>query len=418
MVAIIDSGDISELLDYRSAIRSKRKRFTSVAWRRSDWRTTKPHVALLLDDEGSIRWIGRAEGGQVVSDRDKRLNISEILDVDGISYAGLIADAGLPSSAVHTMGLLQEDSGRRIVAAFLRAHPGLAEEVRRLGRDRQPLIPRTDVARIRNEQRDATGLLLDISGIGRSSLREASETDAELPSFLAGLPDRTVSEQSLIDHDINALPGMSRAQSGHVDWRIFENSRRRLFVANTNMEPLELTLGVDVIYFNQADGSFVMVQYKRMRREKSKASSEMWYRPDTQLRLELDRMRSVDEMCQPAPTSDFRLHSQATWLKLCDPSATVQSPDDLIRGMYLPRAYFEALLEAETSRGPRDGVRLGYANVARHLTNTTFIELVKAGWIGTHGTSTERLDGIVRDVLTSRQSLVLGVQLSERRPHG
>jgi hypothetical protein len=151
--------------------------------------------------------------------------------------------------------------------------------------------------------------------MGRSTFKEASEIDTQMPSFLASLPDLAISEQSLIDYDISILPDMTSAPSGHADWRVFDDGHKRLIVANTNMEPLELTLGVDVIYYNQIDNSFVMVQYKRMIREGPTGRSELWYRPDNQLAIELNRMRIVDEMCGPAPDSDFRLHSQATWLK-------------------------------------------------------------------------------------------------------
>ena len=150
-----------------------------------------------------------------------------------------------------------------------------------------------------------------------------------------------------------------------------------------------------------------------MRSASKQGPSKLYYRPDKkQLPLELARMRAVDDLCVDAPIEDYRFHSQASWMKLCDPSAVVEKPQDLIKGMYLPRAYFEALLKAETSRGPKDGVRLGYDNVKRYLTNTNFADLVRTGWIGTHGASTKRITKIIAEVLASRRAIVLGIQTS------
>jgi len=178
---------------------------------------------------------------------------------------------------------------------------------------------------------------------------------------------------------------------------------------NANTEPVENTLGVDVVYFNEAFKSFVLVQYKRLVRESNaEGESGVWYRPDHNLSTELDRMGVVDSL-YGSREGDFRLFSQACWVKLCDPSAVVQDPLQLIKGMYLTRKHFVELLEV--CKGPRGGVRLGYDNVPRHINNTLFVELVKEGWVGTCGTGTMELGEVVRMVLENRRALVLGVPL-------
>jgi hypothetical protein len=248
-----------------------------------------------------------------------------------------------------------------------------------------------------------------MAGIGREALGEWELTEQQ-PSFLAGLERRPVSENTLINHDISRFPGLLAAESWHVDWHVFNGSRRQLFVMNANMEPLEETLGVDVIYFNDTFQSFVLVQYKRMRRDRESAEgAKLWYRPDSNLQAELDRMRVVDEL-YGCGSGDFRLFGQPCWLKLCDPGARVDDPAELIKGLYLAREYFVELLD--TCRGPRGGMRLGYDNVPRHINNTTFAQLVKDAWIGTRGTRTTDLEFVVRDVLLSRRALVLGAAVA------
>ncbi|GAA4552561.1 hypothetical protein [Pseudonocardia xishanensis] len=414
MVAIIDAGNISSLLSNRRNDKTKAGTW-STSWRNREWRTAKPQVALLLNTDGWIQWLGRAEPSRTVSDRDTLIEVSEIEEIETTLYATLASEAKLTAAEARTLGPISVDAGDKLIDTLTSFFPHLEDLVEWLGRDNIRISPNDDHAIRVNEQRDATGLLLDISGVGRRELRQGRFNPFEqLPSFLASQLPRAVSEETLIDHDVNVVPGMEAMRGAHVDWRIFQNANNRLYVANTNMEPLERTLGVDVIYYNQGDNSFVMVQYKRMINKRATGTKELWYRPDDQLYLELDRMRGVDELCIPAPDSDFRLHSQASWVKLCDPTAEVDKPHELIQGMYLPRAYFEALLDSPDCRGPRGRPRLGYSNVKRHLSNTSFIDLVKSGWIGSHGASSSNLEAIIRQVLTDRRALVLGVKLDQR----
>ncbi len=88
---------------------------------------------------------------------------------------------------------------------------------------------------------------------------------------------------------------------------------------NANRTPVEHTLGVDVVYFNEARGSFVLVQYKKMREEGSDGRKALSYRPDDSLDDELERMRRIDALCMEQ-SGEFRLLTTACWMKLCNPT--------------------------------------------------------------------------------------------------
>ncbi len=172
-------------------------------------------------------------------------------------------------------------------------------------------------------------------------------------------------------------------------------------------------LGVDVVYFNQTFRSFVLVQYKRMVRDgRREGGGALWYRPDKNLASEMERMRRVDELFGGS-AGDYRLSSQACWVKLCDSWGRLEEPKELVKGMYLAREYFAELLR--TCKGPNGGTRLGYDNVPRHINNTMFAALVKDGWIGTRGTGTAELEEVARGVLANRRALVLGVAFESSR---
>ncbi|MFD1528940.1 hypothetical protein [Pseudonocardia aurantiaca] len=407
MVAVIDSGDISELLAFRSG-RQGRDSYTSVAWRSHEWKGAKFHLALLVDEEGDVRWLGRAQGRKRVSDRERRVDISEIYEVGGPSLEQIRRLLPERHKQGLQYGILSEAVGEAVTRALLTFHPSESDTIRRLGRQEFFRQEPGERGRRLNEQRDATGLLLEIGEVGREALRDMSAPTPAQPSFLAGLSNRSASEENLINYDIGRFPGMTEVGSAHVDWRIFQSNNRRMFIMNANMEPLETTLGTDVIYYNEFRQSFVLLQYKRLVRESGQTKGA-WYRPDKNIWAELERMAKVDELCGNVADGEFRLHGKACWVKLCDSDARVENSQDLVKGMYLAREYFEELLA--TLKGPRKGPRLGYDNVPRHINNTTFIQLVKDGWIGTRGTATRQLEDIVREVLQNRRVLVLGASM-------
>jgi hypothetical protein len=406
MVAIIDSGDISDVL-WRLFLRGERDMYT-VAWRRSEWEGAKSHLALLLNDEDTVAWLGRARGRKNVSDRDRRVEILEIEDFPGPKLDAL--RVWVPNRHVKSvqLGVLPDATGRAVVRALVERYPHWAETIGRLEQPERFVLPDGQRGRLFNEQRDGIGLVLEIGGLDRDVLREWSPDSAASPSFLAGVRPPSVSEQQLLNHDVGRFPDLVEELNAEVDWRVFENDRRRMFVMNANMEPVEETLGVDVVYYNETFKSFVLVQYKRM---VSDGSHKLWYRPDGHLASELKKMQVVDEE-YGSKDGDFRLFGKATWLKLCNPDARPDDPRELIKGMYLAREHFVELMN--TCRGPRGGVRMGYENVPRHINNTTFTQLVKDGWIGTRGSGTVELRKIIRTVLESRRALVLGALLDDQ----
>jgi hypothetical protein len=405
MVAVINCGDISDLLDYRSTY-GKRKKYT-FASPRDSWQGAQPHLALLVDDE-NIHWLGRAQGGQIITDRDRRVEVVDIEDFEDISLIDLRQQLPRRYKDRLGWGILPPATGSAVIQALIEMHPNWKETISRLNQPKHFRISQSARGRLLNEQRDGVGLLLEIGGTGREFLRDWTPPPARA-SFLAGIKQRFVSEETLINHDVRRFPGLAETLGADVDWRVFEGNRRQIFVMNANTEPVENTLGVDVVYFNEAFKSFVLVQYKRLVRESNaEGESGVWYRPDHNLSTELDRMGVVDSL-YGSREGDFRLFSQACWVKLCDPSAVVQDPLQLIKGMYLTRKHFVELLEV--CKGPRGGVRLGYDNVPRHINNTLFVELVKEGWVGTCGTGTMELGEVVRMVLENRRALVLGVPL-------
>jgi hypothetical protein len=97
-----------------------------------------------------------------------------------------------------------------------------------------------------------------------------------------------------------------------------------------------------------------------------------------------------------------QLHPKPCFLKLCDPEDVGGDSVDMIRGMYLTREHFEAVLHSPE---------------ARHLGNDTFTTLLRYDWIGSCGTETDFVREQVWNSLSQRGSVVIGTH-PDNRPLG
>jgi len=254
-------------------------------------------------------------------------------------------------------------------------------------------------------ERDAVGLVLEFADMPRAPLRQWRIPAGESP-FLSGLPDGVPMEDAQIAYDLERFADWAPQRSGRVEWRVFTKGRRRLLVMNANRTSVEHTLGVDVVCYNESLMSFVLVQYKKLKKSRRGSQETLSYRPDANLANELDRMRRVDALSHGA-VGPFRLLHTPCWLKLTEPRSVVSDPAELLPGMYFAREHFESLLLE--LRGPKGGVRIGYDNVSRYLNNTLFTDLVRDAWIGSRSVATEEIKRLVHQNLAGGRAVVFGV---------
>lgn len=148
--------------------------------------------------------------------------------------------------------------------------------------------------------------------------------------------------------------------------------------------------------------------YKSFRNDESNGASRLVYRPDAQLAAELERMHKIKPGKRDGTLGTYRLHRGCCYLKICKPVVRVDHPaDELVTGMYLPLDYYDELVASDDVKGPRDGVALSYATVARYLNNDLFVQLVRGAWIGSRGATTKRLTGIALAGLAADRSVTI-----------
>jgi hypothetical protein len=301
-------------------------------------------------------------------------------------------------------GVLTEKSAAAVVDAVARLRPGDGDELRRLVAQSRPIRPRLQGGSLQAavQEADAVRLALDIARIPRSELRD-TRPNGEL-SFLEQVEALRAPEDTTIAYDSMRFLDFERidSPSGAV---VFTSGTERLTVINVNRQPLESTTGADLIYINEPMGSFVLVQYKTMRREGD--PSRLVYRPDGQLAKELDRMRKIKQGADDGTPASYRLNPAIGFIKLCKPVTRLDQTRELVSGMYLPVSYYDVLAVSPQVKGPKGGVQFAYETVGRHIGNDLFVPLVRGGWIGSRGLATKRLTKLVLAGLDASRSVTV-----------
>lgn len=265
-------------------------------------------------------------------------------------------------------------------------------------------------------ERDAVASSLQAWGgpsLRKRVLRNAVPSrQTPVASFLSQIKGFSVREDLQIGHDHATFPGMEVARRDIVGSVVLTNGEEYLTILNCNRQPLERTLGVDLIYYNHRFDSFVLVQYKRMTEGK-----HGWpeYRPDNDQShaKEIRRMVEADKILRALPNSGnrdtdaFRLSARPFYVKLCEPKAKASLDAGMVSGMYLPLGLWRRLLDSPAVRGRRGGVTITWDNCARRFNNGEFTNLLRHGWIGSAAGQSKEITRIIEDVLGSGHMLVL-----------
>lgn len=272
------------------------------------------------------------------------------------------------------------------------------------------------------QEKDAVNLALRFANFSSEPIRHWVPTDTLAP-FLKGLHNVNITEDSMIIHDSSVFKGWVPQKHDQLGTVSFTNDKGEVIqIWNVNRTPIERTLGVDLIYYHHKFNSYVLVQYKRMEKEEVKTIFgldevpdgyvEWVYRPiDKSYSEEIKRMREFERIAireeDPTLLIDYRFNDDAFYFKLCPAESINPTSSEMIRGMYLPLSYWERLLSSPDTTGPKGGKYVSYKNASRYFTNTVFIELVQAGWIGTRNITSIQLNDLIQNILESGKSLVL-----------
>ena len=265
-------------------------------------------------------------------------------------------------------------------------------------------------------QKETLGIALEISGISKEALLAWQPADRAQRSFLDGLPGAQVREDAMLLKDFSTIPGFKAiGDVTHYGSKVFEKAGKpavRLTVIMANRLPLEQQTGADLIYFNEAYKSFVMVQYKAMEKETDQA--EFRWQEGDQFCQEIKRMDDLlAELRKIKSSGDpdgYRFSDNPFFLKFCP--RIVFNPDDtgLFKGIYLPLDLWRLAKDAGRLKGPRGGGVLTFQNVGRRINNSEFVNLVAGSWVGTSVEQSNIFGELIREVLASGKTVTLAIR--------
>lgn len=384
----------------------------------------KSILALVSFDDfsfgGSFAYAALATRGARVATAKHVMRFTRLVDLERLTLEDL--SRHVPAARMRAVtrfargrgGVLSEDTWAAVWRAVRTLRPDRAEEFDAL--ERMVAEPSRRYAGRGYEtvaqEKDAFLLATEIFGIERRLTSRLLVPPRTPAPFLEGLPTSSRIEDIMIQKDKSTFSDWIAGPEDQVgSVALTRPDGRQLTVVNVNRTAVEATLGVDLIYYNHAFRSFVMVQYKRMEQVRGKDDPEhAVYRPvDANYKRELARMDAYlasRKTVLPITRTDFRLSSNAFLFKLCpkitfDPLST--SP---IKGMYLPLDYWKLLVSSAEVRGPKGGVQITYDNAGRYFDNAAFVKLVEDGWIGSSIVEERELSSLIRSGLEGNRSVL------------
>lgn len=268
---------------------------------------------------------------------------------------------------------------------------------------REPRSFSLDVEQSRTEAKDAVQLAAQLAKIELPadafvSPPAESEDETLLQTVLNAGYELDL-EEELLPLDLQRFDGKLVGDQRAASVTVFTDQweRQKLIVMSVNKKPIELVLGVDLLYWDHTHDSFTFVQYKRLEKVTSSQladGSEWAYVRKREIEKQLKLMPSGKDSA--ATAADWRAFDTPFWFKFVRGDAGSKLDEKTLRGMHIPADWLRlAMHEDVFATGPKGGFRVTYDN-AKYLGRTTFTELVSRGFIGTAGGRSEAFKKLLR----------------------
>jgi hypothetical protein len=377
-------------------------------------------ATFLTIGDGMVTGLARGGRRGSASDYDHNITFDQIVEIRPLPLRQLelaVNSRSRPSAArvmARGFGVLTEAASEDVRDWIERHHPDvstLLEEI--LSSEPGWMVQPSDLAAQYRQQRDAVNVALEIAGFDRQQALKGVDLPNAPEHFHLDMPV-SVQEDSTIGDDLEVFPGWERVHQLRPQGRVYEDmsSGRRLTVLLANKNPIERSVGVDLLYHVHDYKSFVLVQYKRVRRE----GGRFVVRLDDQLDVEIKRMADLesalaDKARAVASVNDERLTPSTCFFKLSE-SDQPGEITDLSRGRYVSLASWRLMENAGLMVGPRGGRSLDYEKVKRYHSNSSFAELVSEGWVGSVASQyDELLDMVFADYHAGRSLVLAALRL-------
>ena len=252
-------------------------------------------------------------------------------------------------------------------------------------------------------QDDAIHFAISIAKLDSSFRLESVEIKENTETELIRL-----SEDNVIIFDTNNdIQGLSREIdiTGRAKYR---NEFEELIIYTANKNPLEHLLGVDLIYINNIQKNMVMVQYKMLEKE---GDSWIFRDNNNQLRDEIERMNSVNEILNDNSQNEYRLNPSPFFLRFIKRQSSGNNPVSFCISL----DHYQQIMNQHVTLGPRGGRRIGYDEMQKHYIGKSELEgLIRSGYVGTYSQDTDNIHEIIHLISSGQQNKGLVIAFKNR----
>ena len=267
------------------------------------------------------------------------------------------------------------------------------------------------------EQFNAIKTAMAAFGLSAADLPETLEVTDSSDSTLNFLDTRfnpveqtaeeaSVLEDNVIAADASVVPGYELKKKYVTGRAVFFSQGERLEIYTANKGPLEIMLGVDLIYINEVVGNTVMVQYKMLGTHFDPATgkTDTIFRPDDQFTEEVARMKLPPVNGYP---DDYRLNRSPFYFKF----VKRKGDGDKHSSFVVSLEHLKQYLKSSKSKGPKGGVRVTFDSLdGLYLRENDLLGMIRSGYVGTHRVETNALKPFIEGVSEGKRALVLAWQ--------
>jgi hypothetical protein len=278
--------------------------------------------------------------------------------------------------------------------------------------------PRTfssEVEQSRVEAKDAVQLAAQLADIELPpdafvSPPAATEDETLLQTLLNAGYEQDL-EEELLPLDLQRFDGKLVGKQRAASVSVFTDKwgQKKLIVMSVNKKPIELELGVDLLYWDQVHDSFTFVQYKRLEKvnaHRPSGGSEWAYLRRSEIAKQLELMPTGRD--SPAVAADWRAFGTPFWFKLIRGDAGSALDGKTLKGMHVPADWLRlAMKEGTFKSGPKSGFRVTYDNT-KYLGRTAFTQLIARGFVGTAGARSKAFKKLLR---SKDRELIIAVRM-------
>jgi len=379
-----------------------------------------PLVCFIINESKNITHIGLGKRGIRAGTDLRRLNIEEIVELKSPVPVMEVANATASRVRHHLInkvkygGLFSPKCFEEFLRVLLKKSEDSIPILEKFSKSRQLRISKLSEAAKKSlaEQKEAVLTAMNIAGIDRNNAQGWDYKENEKSSsFLDGITQVTLREDSMIINDLSNIPGFDLIRSTRYSSSVFENEKTRLTVLLANRLPLEELLGTDLIYYNEDFKCFIMVQYKVMEKERDKFIFRL---PNSQFSKEISRMDSIIQFLKSTEgngfINDYRINENPFFVKICQRMEFDPDNVGLSSGMYVPLDYIKMLTNDKCTEGKYGGKVITYDNVGRYFDNTAFKTIIEGGWIGTNQNQSLLIEEIIKNTLEYGKTAVLAIK--------